>query len=68
MKSSRFLDYDHKVAVSSVDDGLYIEWQGSLDRHNYMIVKDWEELDILASEFKQVILNHRHKRLITGKL
>ena len=64
MKTSKARVFEHNVEVSPIgkSDALYIEWQGGLDKHNYLIAKDWDDFNLLVSEFCNVLENHRHNK------
>jgi hypothetical protein len=67
--NSRVLRFDHKVEAQPLRKdlaSLYITWKGSAGRHNYIIVDDWEDFDILVSEFHQLLENHRHRKVVNA--
>jgi hypothetical protein len=64
MKTAKTSLFVHNVEVSPTgkSDALYVEWQGGLDKHNYLIVKNWDDFNLLVSEFCNVLENHRHNQ------
>lgn len=53
----------HNVRLHPTDDCIYIEWDGFNDRHDYMMVRDFDDLDLLTTELIQAVLNYRINKI-----
>ena len=54
----------HNVKLHPMGNYIYIEWDGFNGRHDYMMVKDFDDLDLLTTEIIQAMRNYKLKHVI----
>lgn len=65
MKAKRdALKVVHNVRLYPMGNYIYIGWDGFNNRHDYMMVRDFRDLDILLTEITQAVQNYKHKHIV----
>ena len=68
MKAKRdALKVVHNVKLHPMGNYIYIGWDGFNGRHDYMMVKDFDDLDLLITELVQAMQNYKLKQIISHK-
>ena len=54
----------HNVRLHPMGDYIYIGWDGFNNRHDYMMVRDFDDLDLLTTEIIQAVQNYKLKHIV----
>ena len=57
----------HNVKLHPMGNYIYIGWDGFNGRHDYLMVKDFDDLDLLITELVQAMQNYKLKQTISHK-
>jgi len=57
----------HNVKLHPTDNCIYIDWDGFDGRHDYMVARDFDDLDLLTTELIQAVQNYKIRQLSVNK-